>query len=715
MKLTSVRIQNFKGLKDVTVPLSQFGCLIGENNSGKSSVLQALLVLLPGSAKKPGESDFFDRTLPIRIEIQVDGITDEDLARISNDAHRASFSADVVDGSVKLVRLVEPAAGGKSQLLISRLGPQNDNWTSAVLDAAMKGQSGEELRAIVVDLIPELDESLPPRPTQTAIRQARDALVEALSIDELVYRDEPLGTGIDAGIKNFLPEPIYIEAVKEVSDEVKTTDSATFGKLLGLLLEEVQSQFEGVEEQFKEIQRKLSRVLDDSGALVDDRIEEVKAVEGLINKFVRESFPDVDLTISVPVPKMKTILSSAEISANDGHDGPITTKGDGLKRAVAFAVLRAYTNFRASGISNDRLSTSHYWLLFEEPELYLYPRAQKQLFSALEGFAKEHPVMVTTHSPLFFDANATQSFTKFEKVRPIDGATPFTKIRPIVIDDLTTKTAFQIICHENNSIGFFAKQVVLVEGDSDALLLQHIAKLLNPAWDAVEQNIAFARTNGKGNIQNYRSFFKKFGIPVHVICDLDALIGGFDKLEADEKTTAARAALLQDVDAQLEPDSTEMTEGQAKKLAGSGEARGLWRQVETARAALDGTEQTAHALDDAVEQFFAYQNKSDRLVVLKDSTGGIDAKKREVLDLLRETRTHVLALGAIEDYYASTSTSRDKVKQAIEYCAGCETLEQYRQDLGSRVDSVESELRTIMKAIFEEDPTLTMSLSDAEV
>lgn len=83
MKLTSVRIQNYKGLKDVTVPLSQFGCLIGENNSGKSSVLQALLVLLPGSAKKPGESDFFDRTLPIRIEIHVDGITDEDLARIS--------------------------------------------------------------------------------------------------------------------------------------------------------------------------------------------------------------------------------------------------------------------------------------------------------------------------------------------------------------------------------------------------------------------------------------------------------------------------------------------------------------------------------------------------------------------------------------------------------------------------------------------------------
>ncbi len=715
MKLSSLHIQNYKGLKEVTVPLSQFGCLIGENNSGKSSVLQALLVFLPGSAKKPAETDFFDKSLPIRIEVQIDEISDIDLSRISNDAHRASFSADVVGGSVRLVRLVEPAPGGKSQLLISRLGPKNENWTSDVLDPAMRNKSGEELRETVIGLIPELDDVLPPKPTQTAIRQARDELVATLSDDELVYRDEPLGTGIDAGIKNFLPEPIYIEAVKEVSDEVKTTDSATFGKLLGLLLEEVQSEFEDVEKQFKEIQRKLSRVLDDSGAVVDDRIEQVKAVEGLINSFVRQSFPDVDLTISVPVPKMKTILASAEISANDGHDGPIITKGDGLKRAVAFAVLRAYTSFRSSGISSARPSGSYYWLLFEEPELYLYPRAQKQLFSALEVFAREHPVMVTTHSPLFFDANATQSFTKFEKVRPGDGSIPFTRIRPIVIDDLSTKMAFQIICHENNSIGFFAKQVVLVEGDSDVLLLQHIAKLLNPAWDAVEQNIAFARTNGKGNIQNYRSFFKKFGIPVHVICDLDALVGGFDKLEADDKTAAVRAALLQLVDSQLSPSSSEITEAQAKKLAGSGDARGLWRQVETARAALDGTEQTAYALHEAMDQFFAYRNKSDRLVALMDSTGEIDSKKREVLDLLRATRTHVLALGAIEDYYASSSTSRDKVKQAIEYCAGCQSLEQYREDLGTRADSVADELGTIMKAIFEEDPALTLSLVDADV
>lgn len=715
MKLSSVRIQNYKGLRDITVPLSQFGCLIGENNSGKSSVLQALLLLLGANGRKPGDADFFDKSLPIRIELQVDDIDQADLERITNEGHRASFAADIVDGSVRLVRMLEAGSGSKIQLLVSRRGPKNDNWTNAVLDPEMKGKVGAELRAVVVDLIPELDAKLPPKPTQVAVRTARDELVIDLEDEEMTDRDEPLATGLDAGIKNFLPEPIYIEAVKDVADEVKTTDTATFGKLLGLLLEEVQDQFLDVEKQFKVIQRQLSRVLDDDGELVDDRIDQVRAIETMINKFVRESFPDVDLTISVPVPKMKTILSSAEISANDGHDGPIVSKGDGLKRAVAFAILRAYTSLRSSGITNasTNSSKSHYWLLFEEPELYLYPRAQKQLFSALDVFAKDHPVMVTTHSPLFFDADTTRSFIKFQKERPV-GQTPFTQIHPIVINDVSTKAAFQIICHENNSIGFFAKQVVLVEGDSDVLLFQHIAKLLDSTWDAVERNVAFARTNGKGNIASYRTFFKKFNIPVHVICDLDALIGGFDKLDPNADMRRVRGELLQLVDAAMSGEnSKEITQGEAKKIADSGAARALWNEVEQARSSWDGSAEHLAILADAVEAFFAVRKKSERLEALGISSGEIDVKKQELIGMLRRTRTHVLALGAVENYYASTSATRDKVNQAIEYCLDCNTLDKYQADLGDKASLVETELRTVMKAIFEEDVALTELLAEA--
>ena len=714
MKLTSLRIQNYRGLKDITVPLSSFGCLIGENNSGKSSVLQALLLLLPSPSRKGATSeDFYDTALPIRIELHIEDVVDTDLKRISNAAHRASFSADVVDGAITLVRIIALDAP-KSALHIPKMGPANENWTNEHLDPIMTGKRGAELRAAVVAEVPELDAVLPTAPSAVAVRTARDELVLALPAEEKVYRDEPLATGIDGGIKNFLPEPIYIEAVKDVADEVKTTDTATFGKLLSILLDEVKDKFADVEEKFKDIQKQLSRVTDSSGVVTDDRLDEVKTIEHLLNKFVQESFPDVDLKIAVPVPKMKAILSSAEISADDGHEGSILSKGDGLKRAVAFAILRAYTTLRSSGIGpSDGVPkpSSYYWLLFEEPELYLYPRAQKQLFSALEVFSKDHPVMVTTHSPIFFDADSTESFIKFRKIRPDTDQPPFTEVHPIVIDSVPIKTAFQIICHENNNIGFFAKKVVLVEGDSDIVLLRHLAKLLDPKWDSVERNVAFARINGKGNISSYRKFFEKFKIPVHVICDLDTLISGFDHLNPNSDMQAKRGELLTAIDALVVAgDTSEVSEGTAKGIIRSGEARALWAAAKSAAGDLDGSADKLAAFDSAVESFFGYSKKGDRLDVLKSDDQGVKDLKQEVLDLLRPSRSYVLSQGAIEKYYAASSESKDKVKQAIEYCAGCTTLEQFQTDLGDRAEEVERELRLIMKSIFDgEDAMLDVA------
>jgi hypothetical protein len=51
MRLEHIRIDNFRGLSQVNMPFSRFGCLIGENNAGKSSVFQALnMFLRSGSA-----------------------------------------------------------------------------------------------------------------------------------------------------------------------------------------------------------------------------------------------------------------------------------------------------------------------------------------------------------------------------------------------------------------------------------------------------------------------------------------------------------------------------------------------------------------------------------------------------------------------------------------------------------------------------------------
>ena len=46
MKIAKVRIENFRGLKDITLEFDETTVLIGENNSGKTSVLDALRLCL---------------------------------------------------------------------------------------------------------------------------------------------------------------------------------------------------------------------------------------------------------------------------------------------------------------------------------------------------------------------------------------------------------------------------------------------------------------------------------------------------------------------------------------------------------------------------------------------------------------------------------------------------------------------------------------------
>ncbi|PKQ26637.1 MAG: hypothetical protein CVT64_02720 [Actinobacteria bacterium HGW-Actinobacteria-4] len=706
MSFTSLHIKNFRGLRDVEMPLSNFGCLIGENNSGKSSALHALLLLIPGSgARKATADDFYDKTVPVRIALKIENIGEQDIERLA-EAHRNSVANDVVDGCLTLVRTITLDGDSvKSELNAERRGPKNDVWMVENLRPHMKGKQKAELRKTVIDLIPDLDSHLPPEPTQTKVVEALAMLVAALPDEELVVRDGPLATGIENGLKGLLPEPIYIPAVKDLADEVKTTDSATFGKLLGILLEEVQEEFEDIEDRFKQIQRQLSRVTDpSSGVVVDDRLDQVRSVEKTINNFLRESFPEVDLKLEVPVPKMKTILAGAEISADDGYEGPVTGKGDGLKRAVLFAILRTYTSLRGGGIEKRDAprDAPRYWLLFEEPELYLYPRAQMQLFRALREFAREHLVLVSTHSPLFFDADATRSFIKFRKGPSEDSLPPQTIVDPVRVDDLAEKKALEIICHENNNIGFFAKEVVLVEGHSDVLVLKHVARLLGgDAWDPVEQNIDFASIDGKGNIASYRLFFDKFKMPVHVVADLDVLLNGFEKLDPTKEVGELRTKLLAKLDASLPSDGEiQLTEAEAKGMARSGDARALWEAVKRAREALDNSDEARQNFERAVEEFFAYSRKSERLEALGSAVGEVRGLRDELISKLRESRVYVLSRGSIETYYGGSRHPRDKVAGALEFTRGCSTQEQLRNRLGDDAGEVEIELREIFKSVF---------------
>lgn len=691
MRLTHVRIKNFRAHSDTELPLPQLGCLIGENNAGKSSVLHAIQYVLED--KKLSAEDFRNPELPASVELSIEGIDEEDLRRV-NETHRDRVREMLRGGVLTIVRAQE--IDGKAESRYLKLGPSDPSWSQESLASTIKGKKGAQLRQAVVELLPPMEDALPAAPTQQHVKDAWTKLVEQLPPEELEETPTAYPTGIAQSVKPLLPSVIYIEAVKDASVEAKSTGTSAFSKLLELLFDEVADQFSDINDQFRSVYRKLNRSLNDDGLEVDARLEAVQRIESTIEEFVRASFPGVSLRMDVPAPTLSMLLSGAELRVDDGHEGSISSKGDGLKRTVLFALLRAYASIRSTGLSDDTRSESprpSYVLLFEEPELYLHPRAQRQLMAALGTFSSEHQVLVTTHSPGFFRPG-TEGFARLQKTD--DGVSA----HPV---DLTIghRDAYQIVQHENNEAAFFAQSVVLVEGDSDTFTYPHLARLINQDWDDIDKNIMFVKIDGKGNIKRYREFFSSFKIPIHVITDLDALVRGFEQLTRDGETRAAHSRLMGLISEMISVPS-EPNSKTVRSITGRRNASELWSAAQSHLSDWRDapSDNVARLLDETLSELFDAGNGDAKLNELANpSSEEISSARDAVISSLADENVYVLRRGDLETY-CRTNAGRDKVATAIEFCESTTNLEALRELHAEDADDVVQELQGIFSRIY---------------
>jgi putative ATP-dependent endonuclease of OLD family len=247
VKLTSLSISNYRALRDATIPLSRFGCLIGENNTGKSSVLQALSLFFSGT--KLAADHFFDESKPIRTAVTFEEITDADLARLAEE-HRARVAGIIKNGRLVLVRVYDIA--GRSSLFYNTLRPNDGRFSAETLAALMKsGRPGQAFVTEVTQMFTELQGVVDTTMNQDAVRRKIQELADSLPDDQKTAVDQPLPTGIDKSIEPMLPDPIYIPAVKDLADDIKTTESTPFGKILAILLRAVESKLPGTQRLFE--------------------------------------------------------------------------------------------------------------------------------------------------------------------------------------------------------------------------------------------------------------------------------------------------------------------------------------------------------------------------------------------------------------------------------------------------------------------------------
>jgi len=669
MIFSNIHIRNYKALRDVSIPLSKFVCLTGENNAGKSSVLQALVLFM--SPVKLDSNYFFDPSKEITITVKFSDITEADLARLDEEP-RERIREIINSGILELTRRFKYE--GENDLGYYTLLPKNKNYSKETVDAQLKGKKGNTLKDAIAALFPDKTAEIP---ADISTQKDGKALIEkwgeALPNDQKERQFKTIPTGAGFSINPLLPEDIYIPAVKDLKADVSVTQGSSFGKVLGILMGRIEAKLTEEKGLFDKLRAKLTRVQKED-SVEDNRLQEIRDIESTIQKYVRESFANIDLELEIPPPELKSVLSTARIFVNDGTKGPLDFKGDGLRRAVVFAILRTYVEEISkrkpeqeaqAGDGAVKPSEKGYVLLFEEPELFLHPDAQKILFEALRIFSKDHHVIVTTHSPLFLGPGAA-TFVRMSKASKADVPKPFTLATPVDLKDMNPKDEFQLICFENNNAALFSKKVVLVEGDSEVIVFPHIASTLKPDWSCTKHSVAFVQAKGKGSIQRYRRFFNRFKLPTFVIADLDVIIRDFYKLDPSADQLKMRDELLVLVDKTIPKEIPEPSGKNVKDAQGKGSLKALWGKAREAKIQYDADKSKLPELEKTVQDFFDWEKKESRVAAMQNPPNKEIANALgKLLSSLRGTGVFVLSKGEIEDYYpAGAITGLDKPSKA---------------------------------------------------
>lgn len=123
-RISYIQIQNFRACQSVSLPLDDFTPLVGQNNVGKSTILESLKWLLKPDARSAG--DFADAGKPIVVTARIEGISAAILGLIPDRKHRKAIEPCCPDG-VLWIRVVADGTTAKSI--------KQEVWDPAAVDA----------------------------------------------------------------------------------------------------------------------------------------------------------------------------------------------------------------------------------------------------------------------------------------------------------------------------------------------------------------------------------------------------------------------------------------------------------------------------------------------------------------------------------------------------------------------------------------------------
>lgn len=313
--------------------------------------------------------------------------------------------------------------------------------------------------------------------------------------------------GIDTLFTSVIPKPIEIGAIETIESLEKEINKI-------LKDENLKNLKENHTELYNEINGKISDIQDE---LLSS--ENISQYNTKINESFSKLFPDLEIKINskqnteFDLSKLLEKNHSIDVkNTNSSHQFNMENNGTGIIRQILFNFLKTIK----SKEGNER---KNYIILYEEPELYLHPKVIRLLREELYEIVKESPfqILCATHSPQMIDISKQHTslvrITKNDKLE-----TETNQVGSSLFLNDENKDFVQMINRFDPNICevFYADEVIIVEGDTEAIVCREILRKYFP-----QEDIFVLNSGSKNNIPFFQDVLNHFKISQHIIFDSD--------------------------------------------------------------------------------------------------------------------------------------------------------------------------------------------------
>lgn len=467
MKVKNILIKNFKSIKELNIPLNEYGSgrqkskttfLVGINESGKSAILEAISLIKIGFKDKEyqeycfleaqEENDYVD----IYTELEVTNQSFWQKKILDKLELKDAFSKKI--NLLKIVKntyLGEDEPGESFDVTINDDLPFYE-YVIVTTERNVNGSIKKTDKIEHLQTINSIEEKITKDNASTFIEENQKLLTKSTLESRIASNLKIVLNRNIPNIEIWKAKPEYlINSIIDLEEFKEDTD-------ISIPLKNIFHVYG--KKSDTEIKSTIERALKNQAR--SDELED--KMTDKVTKHINKIWKEHKIKIKVSINS-----SNCQVQVEDKDKKfnyyTMDQRSDGFKQFVSLIL--------SLSAQNDSAKLSNNIILIDEPEVHLHPSGVKYMRDEILKIGKNNNVMVATHSQNMVDTTTPERHWVVQKqkaetsISQIDGNTP-------IEDDKVLASAFGINLFKE----LLPQNIIIVEGGDDKNIISHALKLL---------------------------------------------------------------------------------------------------------------------------------------------------------------------------------------------------------------------------------------------